>query len=75
MGLIFPLGLTFLSPSATMVSPGINPEITSTFPLFLNPILISVLFAVLSFDILYTYALFPSSIILVSGILNELLSL
>ena len=34
IGLILLLGMTFFSPSATIKSPSIKPETTSTFPLY-----------------------------------------
>ena len=55
IGFILPLGLTFLRPSAATTSPIFNPDKISTFPFFLIPILTSVLSAIFSFEILYTY--------------------
>ena len=54
IGFILPIGMTFFKPSATIKSPSIKPEIISTFPLFLDLNLISLLFAILSLDTLYT---------------------
>ena len=48
MGFIFPRGLTFFSPSATIMSPSVNPEIISIFLSVLNPVFTWILFAIFS---------------------------
>ena len=52
IGFIFPRGLTFFNPSATIISPLVKPDVISILLLVLSPVYTSVLLATFSSVIL-----------------------